>query len=109
MGCLLCVTVENGKVGDVTGAACKKGVIYAERECTNPTRIITSTVPVRGVVLRMVPVKTEIAIPKNKSFDCLRELKGVELKAPVMIGDVVIKNVCGTGVNIVATRNVCRS
>jgi len=98
--------MENGRVSQVVGATCQKGVAYAERECTNPTRIVTSTVPVRGGGLRMVPVKTEIAIPKSKIFDCLHELMSVELKAPVMIGDVVIKDVCGTGVNIVASRNV---
>jgi len=59
-----------------------------------------------GQQQRMVPVKTENAIPKSKIFDCQHELKGMVLKAPVMIGDVVIKNVCGTGMNIVATRNV---
>ena len=106
MGCPLNVTLENRKVSRVAGAACKRGVAYAELECTNPTRIVTSTVPIRGGNLRMVPVKTETAIPKGKIADCLRGLKGVELKAPVRIGDVVVKNVCGTGVDIIATRNV---
>ena len=106
MGCLLNVTLENGQVTHVAGATCKKGIVYAEVECTNPTRIVTSTVPVRGGDLRLVPVKTGIAIPKNKMTDCLHSLKGIVLEAPVMIGDVVVKNVCGTGVDIVATRNV---
>ena len=106
MGCPLSVDLENGKVGCVAGAACKKGVEYAERECTNPTRIVTSTVPVRGGGLRRVPVKTSRAIPKGNIADCLRGLKSVELEAPVAIGDVVVANVCGTGVDIVATRNV---
>jgi len=107
MGCSLNVVLENGKVSSVAGATCKKGIVYAEMECTNPTRIVTSTVPVRGGNLRVVPVKTGSAIPKGKIVDCLRYLKGVELEAPVMLGDVVIKNVCGSGVDIVATRNVC--
>ena len=82
-------------------------MIAGHQECTNPTRIVTSTVPVRGGSLRMVSVKTASAIPKRKIADCLHRLKGIELEAPVKIGDIVIKNVCDTGVNIVATRNVC--
>ena len=109
MGCSLSVDMENGKVNHVTGAACKKGVAYAGLECTNPTRIVTSTVPVRGGDLRMAPVKTGNAIPKNKITACLDSLKGIELEAPVTIGDIVIKNVCGTGVDIVAARNICES
>jgi CxxC motif-containing protein len=54
----------------------------------------------------MAPVKTENAIPKSKIADCLHSLKGIVLNAPVKIGDVVVKNVCDTGVDIVATRNV---
>ena len=106
MGCSLSVTLENGKVNHVACATCKKGVTYAELECTNPTRIVTSTVPVCGGDLRMVSVKTANAIPKSKIADCLHSLKGIELQAPVAIGDIVVKNVCGTGVDIVATRNV---
>jgi len=107
MGCSLDVVMENGKVNHVAGATCKRGITYAELECTNPTRIVTSTVPVRGGNLRMVSVKTERAIPKRKIADCLHSLKGLELEVPVMIGDVVVKNVCDTGVDIIATRNVC--
>jgi len=106
MGCSLSVVLESGKVNSVAGAACKRGIVYAELECTNPTRIVTSTVPVRGGGLRMVSVKTGSAIPKSKIAGCLHSLKGIELEAPVTIGDIVVKNVCGTGIDIVATRNV---
>jgi CxxC motif-containing protein len=106
MGCSLNVVMENGNVNNVAGAACKRGIAYAELECTNPTRIVTSTVPVRGGGLRRVPVKTGNAIPKSKIASCLHSLKGIELEVPVKIGDIVVKNVCGTGIDIVATRNV---
>jgi len=109
MGCLLNVAMENGEVNRVAGATCKKGIEYAELECTNPTRIVTSTVPVRGSDLRMVSVKTEHAIPKSNIADCLRSLKGIELVAPVVIGDIVVPNVCNTHINIVATRNAFAS
>ena len=54
----------------------------------------------------MVSVKTSADIPKGKIFDCVRELQAIDLTAPVAIGDVIIENVCGTGVSIVATKNV---
>lgn len=54
----------------------------------------------------MVSVKTKEDIPKGKIFDCVKALKGIEVPAPVHIGDVILKNVADTGVDIVATKNV---
>lgn len=106
MGCALSVTLENGEVTDVTGNTCKRGDIYARKEVTNPTRIVTSTVKVSGGALAMVSVKTKTDIPKGKIFDCVRALKTVCVKAPVHIGDVILENVADTGVDIIATKNV---
>ena len=36
----------------------------------------------------------------------MRALKDVTAKAPVRIGDVIVENILGTGVDIVATKNV---
>ena len=105
MGCRLNVTLADGKVSDVAGATCKKGVDYAELECTNPKRVVTSTVPLNGSSLHTLPVKTERAIPKDRVADCVRSLKGITAESPVSIGDIIVENVCGTGINIVATRN----
>ena len=105
LGCRLSVTVEDTYVINVAGASCNRGKAYAEMEIKNPTRTVTSTVPVRGSDLKMISVKTQKPIPKSLIFDCLKSLIGVEMQAPVEIGDVVVKNVCGTGVDIVATRN----
>lgn len=105
LGCRLSVTLENAYVKSVAGASCSRGRAYAEMEVTCPTRIVTSTVPVRGSNLKMVSVKTHKPIPKNLIFDCLKSMIGVEAHAPVRIGDIVIENVCGTGVNVVATRS----
>ena len=80
--------------------------IYARKEVTNPTRIVTSTVRVSGGDADMVSVKTKEDIPKGKIFECVKALKSVEVPAPVHIGDVLVKDVAGTGVDIVATKNV---
>ena len=106
MGCPMTVTMENGAVASVTGNTCPRGDAYARKEMTNPTRIVTSTVRVAGGRLAMVSVKTASDIPKGKIFDCVKALKDVEVKAPVKIGDVIVENVAGTGVNIIATKNV---
>ena len=53
----------------------------------------------------MVSVKTKEDIPKGKIFDCVKALKNVEVAAPVHIGDVLVKDVAGTGVDVIATKN----
>ena len=103
MGCPLVVTMDGGEVVSVTGNTCKRGEIYGRKEVTNPTRIVTSTVRVSGGSIDMVSVKTKEDIPKGKIFDCVKALKTVEVAAPVHIGDVIMKDVAGTGVDVVAT------
>lgn len=106
LGCPVSVTMENGEVREVTGNTCKRGDAYARKEVTDPTRIVTSTVRVKGGRLAMVSVKTASDIPKGRIFDCVKALQAVELAAPVKIGQVVLPNVAGTGVAVVATKNV---
>lgn len=106
MGCPLTVELKQGEVVSVTGNTCKRGEVYARKEVTNPTRIVTSSVMVEGGNLAAVSVKTKEDIPKEKIFDCMKAIKGVKVQAPVHIGDVIIKDVADTGVDIVATKNV---
>ena len=106
LGCPLTVTMEGNEVVEVKGNTCPKGAIYAKKEVTNPTRIVTSTVRVTGGSCPMVNVKTASDIPKRKIFECVEALKDVVLTAPVKIGDVVLDNVANTGVAVVAARNV---
>ncbi len=106
LGCPLTVALEGGEVRTVAGNTCPRGDAYARKELTNPTRIVTSTVKVKGGKLAMASVKTAADIPKGKIFDCVRAIRDIELEAPVAIGEVVLADVCGTGVDIVATKNV---
>lgn len=106
MGCPLTVRMENGAVVSVTGNTCPRGDAYARKEVTAPTRIVTTTVRVRDGTLAMVSCKTRTDIPKGKIFDVVRALKDVEVDAPVTIGQVLAENVAGTGVDIIATKNV---
>jgi CxxC motif-containing protein len=105
LGCPLVVTLEDGEVTSVEGNTCKRGDVYGRKEVTNPTRIVTTSVPVDGSASeRMVSVKTASDVPKAKIFDVMEALKDVRATAPVHIGDVILDDVCGTGVSIVATR-----
>lgn len=104
MGCAITVELdEKGQVVSVTGNTCPRGDKYARQECMHPERMVTSTVKVEGGRLAVVPVKTAQPIPKELIFDCMQEINKVTMKAPVHIGDVVVHNVLGTGVDVLAT------
>lgn len=106
MGCPLTIEKDGSNILRVTGNTCPRGDAYARKELTNPTRIVTSTVAVEGSDVVRVSVKTRKDIPKDMIFACVKALKNVRAKAPVHIGDVVLENVAGTGVDVVATREV---
>ena len=106
MGCPLTVEMQDGQVVSVTGNTCKRGDVYARKEVTDPTRIVTSSVPVSGGRFRMVPVKTASDVPKGRIFDCVASLKGLEVQAPIRIGDVICPDAGGTGVAFIACRDV---
>jgi CxxC motif-containing protein len=111
---LICITCPRGchlQVDDnlnVTGNMCPRGAMYAKAELTHPVRMVTSTVKVSSKEECRVPVKTKDPIPKELIFKVMEEIDKVEIKAPVKIGDVVIANILGTGVDIVATKNIDR-
>ena len=109
LGCAITVTMDNGEIREVTGNTCKRGEVYARKEVTNPTRIVTSTVSVSGGVSPTVSCKTKEDIPKGKIFDVTAALKGIVVEAPIAIGDIVAADVAGTGVDMVATKDVARS
>ncbi len=105
LGCPLTVKM-NGDEICVTGNTCRRGEDYAKKEVVNPTRIVTSSVHVKGGEIEMVSVKTASDIPKDKIFPCMEEIRRATMQAPVKIGDVVIPDCAGTGVPIIATKNV---
>lgn len=106
MGCMLSVDIDDSGEMHVSGNTCPRGEIYAKKELTNPTRIVTSVVKVNDGELPVVSVKTKEDIPKEKINCVIKELADVEVKAPILIGDVILANVAQTGVDVIATRNV---
>lgn len=105
MGCQMTVEMDGEKVLSVSGYTCPRGKVYAEKEVTNPTRIVTSTVKVVGGIKERVSCKTAQDIPKAKIADVMKEINQAAVNAPVTIGDVLIENVADTGVDVIATGN----
>lgn len=106
LGCQVTVTLDQGAVVEVTGNTCPRGEEYAKKELLAPTRIVTSTVRLEGGCIAALPVKTKSDIPKDKIFEIMEELKNVVVKAPVQIGDVIVDDVAGTGVPIIAAKDI---
>lgn len=106
VGCL--ITVDRNADGSlaITGNTCKKGEEYARNEMTLPKRSVTSYMKVTGGSAKVVSVKTKEEIPKDKIWDCMEEIKKAVAEAPIKVGDVLLENVAGTGVGIIATCNV---
>lgn len=103
-GCHLQVDEDNGYA--VTGNSCPRGAEYGKTELLHPTRVLTSTVRVDGGLHRRLPVKTTAPIPRELLFQAMEALNGVTLTAPVTVGQVVLHDLLGTGVDVVATREM---
>ncbi len=106
VGCRMTVTLsDQGEFVSVTGNTCPRGAKYAQQECTLPERMITAVIPVAGCETPL-SVKTASPVPKKQIAAIMAELAGVQVSAPVEIGQVVLPNVLETGVNIIATRSL---
>lgn len=92
---------EDGSVLRVDGYTCRRGLSYAETECTHPRRTVTSTV--RTEDGRIVSVKTADTVPRERVFEVMRVIDHTHPKGPVHVGDVLLPDICGTGVALVAT------
>ena len=108
-GCELKAVVEEGPqmvVKEITGELCEKGPVWAEQELLNPVRTIASSIIVDGGDYPLVSVRTDAAIPLKSISNVMKTIKSIKVKAPVRIGDVLIKDPAGTSCNIIATRHI---
>ena len=106
LGCRLEVDLEDNEIINIKGNGCKRGVDYAKAECTNPTRILTTTMKVAGGQYPLVSVKSEQPLPRGLLMQCIKAINNICVNAPVQIGDVIVENILNTGVNIVSTKNI---
>ncbi len=104
-GCHLEVA-RNGEEITVNGNACPRGFTYAYNEMTNPLRTLTTTIGIDSKRYRRLPVISSSPLPKGSIMDAMKELRDVSVKAPVKIGDVVVGNILGSGIDIIASKSI---
>ena len=104
VGCRMTVTLsDTGEIQSIEGNTCPRGATYARQECTLPLRMVTAVIPAEGSETPL-SVKTASPVPKHLIPDVMTALRGLKVSAPVAIGQVVLPNVCNTGVDIISTR-----
>lgn len=106
IGCKIFVRTDGSKFELVGGNKCKQGVDYARSEALNPRRMLATSVLVNGGCWPLVSVKSSKPVPKEKIFDVLKEIRKLSVDAPVESGQVILKNVSGTGIDIVSTKTI---
>ncbi len=105
-GCHIIAEGDGNTMTSAEGYSCKRGLTYAETEYANPVRILTTTVKIKGTESELLPVRSAEPLPKSKLFDCMAEIRKAEVSAPIKRRDVIIPNICGTGIDIVATKDI---
>lgn len=109
VGCEITVCVEGNEVVQVEGSRCLRGDTYARQEAVEPMRVLPTSVKVMNGEYPLVCVKTERPVPKRLIPEIMELIRSLSVEAPVKIGQVLIKNISGTGVDLVATRAVHRA
>ena len=112
--CLLTVEVERDadgavvEVRSVTGNSCPRGDKFAHQELTCPMRVLTTTVAVSGGDEALLPVRTAEAIPLALQAQTMDLIRGLVVKAPIHMGDVVLPNLLDTNIDLVASMDVTK-
>ncbi len=109
--CILCprgcrITVDES--GKISGNFCARGIKYVQTEMSEPKRTLTSTVRTVFEEMPRVSVKTSEPILKEKIFEVMSLLDDVLIEKPMSMGDKVLINVLGTGIDIVLTRSIMK-
>ena len=107
-GCRMTVTLDDGgAILGIEGNTCSRGKDYATSEVTHPVRTLTSTIPVvTADGKKMLPVRTDKAIPKEKLFDAMEIIRSAKVTAPIRTGDVLIADFIEPGTSLIACREV---
>lgn len=105
MGCRLNVWYDEAGEVRVENYGCKRGITYGKQEFTCPMRTVTSSVRVARGARPLCAVKTKDVVPKAKIGEVLEAIRTARPEAPLKIGQVVVRDIAGTGVDLVATAN----
>lgn len=104
-GCSLEVTREGTTIVEVK-PGCRRGHEYAQRELTDPRRMVATTVRIRNAIHPLLPVYTARPFPKQQIPQLMDALRQLEVEAPIKAGTVVAADVLGSGVDILASRDM---
>ena len=110
--CLLTVEVERDadgavmEVRSVTGNSCPRGDTFAHQELTCPMRVLTTTVAVSGGDEALLPVRTAKAIPLALHAQAMDLIRGLVVNAPIHMGDVVLEDILGTSIDLIASMDI---
>ncbi|MEA5076925.1 MAG: DUF1667 domain-containing protein [Anaerolineaceae bacterium] len=104
-GCTLEVTKDGETVVSILNG-CKRGHEYAKQELTDPRRMVASSVRISGGIHPLLPVYTSAPFPKPRIPELLKALREVEISAPVKMEQPILENVLGTGINVLASREM---
>ncbi|MHA1111150.1 MAG: DUF1667 domain-containing protein [Promethearchaeota archaeon] len=96
---------ENGEI-QVEENGCSRGIQYGKDEYTAPKRTLITTVKIENGELPVLPVRSKVAIPKEQLFKAMEVANHVTAKAPIKMGDVVIPNLLGLGIEVIASRSM---
>ena len=106
VGCEVDVEIRDGSILSMRGNKCVKVKEFVLQELKEPMRVLTTTVRIEGAKYAMLPVRTDKPIPKRLFTQAVEELARIDLQAPVSASDVIVKDVAGSGANIIATRTM---
>lgn len=109
MGCPLELIIVDGEIHEISGNDCNRGEDYARQEHTNPRRMVSTTMTCISGIWPRLPVKTAEAVPKDKVMAVVRALHSLKIEAPVQMGQVILNDVAGTGIAVIATRSLPRT
>jgi CxxC motif-containing protein len=104
-GCTLQVT-RDGKTILKVENGCKRGHEYAKQELTDPRRMVASSVRIQGALHPLLPVYTSAPFPKPRINELLGVLRKLEVVAPIRVNDIICADVFGTGINVLASREM---
>ena len=107
-GCRITVEGEGTDITSMSGYTCKRGIQYATDEFILPKRLLTCSVVLEGANRAMLPVRSAAPLPRDRVADCMKIIKETSAVAPVRVGDVIVKDILGLGVDIVSSMSIER-
>jgi CxxC motif-containing protein len=109
LGCRMEIQVEKEEIRQIQGNECKEGMKYAKKEISFPGRVLTTTIKTANPERPLLPVRSDREIPKDRLMDCMREIAKHKVMGSVKIGETVIQDILGLGINMTACHTMFKN